>query len=394
MTTTHEIEIHGETAPGFEPVRQVFADSFTRGEELGAGFCVHLDGRKVVDLWGGFRRRDDRTPYDADTLQMVFSVTKGLSSLCLQMLVERGLLDLGAPVATWWPEFAAAGKEAMPVRWLLSHMAGLPTVDRRLTPEEMLAGDAVAEALAAQAPYWEPGTGYGYHALTFGWLVGELVRRIDGRRIGQFLAQEVAAPLGLDMWIGLPAELVDRVAPVQFPGPDMIELPGVDQHSLMVRAATVNGAVGPINHWVNEPSTFTAEIPAGNAITNARSLSRLYAAIIGTVEGGPRQPLLSSARIKAASRRLTTGPDLVFASGGVPVEIAIGEGFWVRGEPFPFGGPASFGHPGTSGALGFADPEHGIACGYVTNTSLGGAGVDPRSSALVRAAYEAAGIRA
>jgi len=393
MRTTEDYAIEGYVAPGFEEVRQAFADGFSAGDELGAAFSAHLEGRKVVDIWGGRLRPGDPTPYDADTLQMVYSVTKGLTAVCLHMLVDRGLIDLDEPVVNWWPEFAQAGKQDVPVRWLLSHQVGLPTIDQRLTPAQMLAGDPVADALAAQAPYWEPGTGYGYHALTFGWLVGEVFRRVEGRRVGRFLAEEIASPLGLDMWIGLPPELVGRVAPLNFDGPDMIEAPGVDQNSLMVRAGTLNGSVGALPHWVNDPATFVAEIPAGNGITNARSLSRLYAAVIGPVEGGPDRALLSPSRIEAARRRLTSGPDLVFASGGVPVEIAIGEGFWVHGgDVFPFGGPQSFGHPGTSGALGFADPEHGIACGYVTNTTSGAAGADPRSTRLVRAVYDAAGI--
>lgn len=381
-------EVLGRVSPGFEGVLRTFASHLATGTELGAAFCAHVDGRLVVDMWGGRRQLDSAEPYDDSTLQLIFSATKGIAALCVHMLVQQGLLDLDEPVTRWWPEFGAEGKDHIPVRWLLAHTAGLPTVDAKLSPEQVFAWEPVCQALAQQRPFWKPGTGYGYHALTFGWLVGEVFRRASGRTLGRFLADEVAGPLGLDMWIGLPPALASRVAPVVL-APDVIEAPGVDPASLLVRTATLNHALGPLREWVNDPASFSAEIPAGNAITNARSLSRLYAAMIGRVDDGPAEPLIDPGLLRAACVPQTSGLDLVFGSAGFPVTIKIGTGFWVHSEPaFPFGGPAAFGHPGTSGALGFADPEHGVACGYVTNKMTAALGADPRSSALVRAVYE------
>ncbi len=197
--------VTGLVEPGFEGVRAAFAANFAAGHEVGAALCVHVEGRKVVDLCGGSFDRDGNLPYGPDALQLVFSSTKGATAACANLLAQRGLLDLDAPVADYWPEFAQAGKETLPVRWLLSHQAGLPAIDRVLTPEEVQAWDPVIDALAAQAPFWEPGTAHGYHALTYGYLVGEVVRRISGRSLGTYFAEEVAGPLGLEFFIGLPA---------------------------------------------------------------------------------------------------------------------------------------------------------------------------------------------
>jgi CubicO group peptidase (beta-lactamase class C family) len=381
--------IQGHAAPGLGSVKDAFAANLEAGLDLGAGFCAHVDGEPVVDLWGGRREPGSEEPYGADALQMVFSATKGVTALCVHMAVERGVLDLDQPVARWWPEFAAAGKERVPVRWLLSHQVGLPTVDRALTPEEVFAWDPVCDALAAQRPYWDPGTAYGYHALTFGWLVGELFRRAEGRSVGRFLADEVALPLGLELWIGLPEALAGRVVPLSFAEAGTIP---AQSGSLLERTASLNGALPGLAGWVNEPTSFAVEMPAGNAITNARSLSRLYAAMIGPVAGGPPGALLSAAQLEVARTPQTSGPDAVFASGGLAVEIAIGVGFWVHSAVFAFGGAGTFGHPGTSGAVGFVDPEHQVACGYVTNKMADGLQPDVRPRRLVGALYEALGL--
>ncbi len=206
--------VTGLVEPGFEAVRDAFARNFEEGSELGSAFCVHVEGRKVVDLTGGSFDAAGSRPYGADALQLVFSSTKGATAVCANLLAQRGLLDLDAPVATYWPEFARAGKESMPVRYLLCHQAGVPAVDRRLSPEELQAWTPIIDALAEQTPFWKPGTAHGYHAITYGYLVGEVVRRITGRSLGTFFAEEVAGPLGLEFLIGLPAELEARVSPI------------------------------------------------------------------------------------------------------------------------------------------------------------------------------------
>ena len=380
--------MEGEAASGFERVIDAFAANLSDGSELGGAFAAHVGGRKVVDVWGGRRTSAAEEPYPGDGLQLIFSATKGLTALCIQTLVAEGHLDVDAPVAKYWPEFAQAGKDQIPVRYLLCHQAGLPTIDVVLTPEEVFRGEPVTQALAAMAPIWEPGTAYGYHALTYGWLVGEVFRRAAGETVGQFLRRRFVEPLGLDMWLGTPAEIDERVVSMEM-GPDMVDAPGVDPECLMVRAGTLNHSLPSIPNWVNEPEHWRPELPAGNAICDARSLSRLYAAVIGPVDGHPGC-LLPTELIAEASRNLSEGLDVVFGSAGLPVDIRFGQGFFVHGPGFPFGSPRSFGHPGASGALGFADPEHGVACGYVTNT-MTPAPPDPRSVALVEAVYESLG---
>jgi CubicO group peptidase (beta-lactamase class C family) len=204
----------GFVAPGFERVREAFAENFTQHGEVGAGVAVHVGGELVVDLWGGTADVQTGTPYTKDTLQLVFSTTKGATAVCANLLIQRGQLDPNAPVAEYWPEFARAGKADVPVIDLLCHRVGLPVVDGEVPLDDVLSWDPVCARLAAQKPVWEPGTAHGYHAITFGNLVGEVVRRVSGKSLGTFFADEVAAPLGLEFWIGLPEEHESRVAPL------------------------------------------------------------------------------------------------------------------------------------------------------------------------------------
>ena len=208
------VEIGGSVEPGFEGVRDAFAQNFEENGEIGAGYSLYVRGRKVVDIWGGVANVKTGAPYTDDSLQLVFSTTKGATAACANLLAQRGELDIDAPVAQYWPEFAQAGKENIPVRWLLSHKAGLPTVDAKLTTDEVFAWDPIIHALEVQEPYWEPGTAHGYHAITYGYLVGEVVRRVSGKSLGTFWHDEIAAPLDLEFWIGLPAEQEHRVAPL------------------------------------------------------------------------------------------------------------------------------------------------------------------------------------
>ena len=204
-------DIRGSVAPGFEPVRDAFESNFARHGDVGAGVAVYHQGELMVDLTGGSAADG---PYDETTLQLVFSTTKGAAAACVAILVDRGQIDPAAPVGNYWAEFAAGGKDEVTVEQMLSHRAGIPAVDSMLSIDQICAVGPVVEALAAQAPLWEPGSTHGYHALTYGWLAGELVRRVDGRSIGAFFADEVATPLGLDFWIGLPESEEARVAPL------------------------------------------------------------------------------------------------------------------------------------------------------------------------------------
>ena len=394
MSTTDATVVTGLVEPGFEGVRAAFAANFAAGHEVGAALCVHVGGRRVVDLCGGSFDAEGTRPYGPDSLQLVFSSTKGATAACANLLAQRGLLDLDAPVADYWSEFAQAGKETLPVRYLLSHQAGLPAIDRTLTPEEVQIWDPVIDALAAQAPFWEPGTAHGYHALTYGYLVGEVVRRVSGRSPGTFFAEEVAGPLGLEFFIGLPAALEPRVSPVV-----VAPIGGAAQSgegyasTLLARALSMGGAFRD-RAWMNRPAWHAAEVPGGNGITNATSLSRLYAGLVGTVEGGPPSALLAPEQTEAARTVLTFGEDRVFASVGFPLKQKIGLGFWRASPAATWGGAGSFGHGGAGGSYGFADPEHRLAIGYVMNKMAEGVVVDPRSSGIIKATYTALGARA
>ena len=410
MTTDYDADadadadavVDGLVEAGYEAVRDAFAANFAQGREVGAGFCVHVDGHKVVDIVGGSFDVGGTTPYGADTLQVVFSSTKGATAACANLLAQRGELDMDAPVTTYWPEFAQAGKDDMPVRYLLSHQAGLPAVDARLSAEEIRAWDPIAEALAAQAPFWEPGTAHGYHAVSYGYLVGEVVRRITGRSLGTFFRDEIAGPLGIDFYIGLPGHLEHRVSPIvaqpigaagaAATATTQSPTPTPYGKTLQARSLNLGGGIrDPL--WMNKPEWHAAEMPAGNGITNAAGLSRLYAGLIGTVEGGPAEPVLTPDQVERARTPLTSGRDQVFASVGMPLEQKIGLGFWRCSPVTRFGGTGSFGHAGAGGSYGFADPEHRLAVGYAMNkmaTEL----VDPRPHDLLRAVYASIGAEA
>src|SRR4051812_35838374 len=256
-------EIGGHVEPGFEAVREAFANNFEEHGEGGASYAFYVDGAPVVDLWGG-ARTDTGAPYDGNTLQVVFSSTKGAAAACAHLLAQRGELDLDAPVVRYWPEFGQAGKEHIPVRWLLSHQAGLPTIDAALTREEALAWEPVIHALEVQKPYWEPGVAHGYHAITYGHLVGEVVRRVDGRSLGTFFQEEFAEPLGLEFWIGLPEEHEPRVAPMipmDTGGVSIRDIFGTD--SPLARALDPNRAFeGEVGATAHHPDLHAAEPPA------------------------------------------------------------------------------------------------------------------------------------
>jgi CubicO group peptidase (beta-lactamase class C family) len=348
-------EIGGWTAPGFARVREAFAANLESGAEIGAAVAVYLHGRPVVDLWGGLADPDTGRPWEQDTLQVVYSTTKGITAACAHLLAQRGELDLDAPVAEYWPEFAANGKERIPVRWLLTHQAGLPAIDRPITPAEATAWEPVVTALAAQRPFWKPGTAHGYHGLTYGWLVGEVVRRVSGRSLGTFLAEEIAAPLGLDLWIGLPKDELPRVSRIVigFPDPDALSpidldaLPEpqreamaawADPESLTVRSL-LTLVTPPLDH--NDPAEQLAEMPSTNGICTARALARFYAALIGEVDG---HRILTPEVLAAAVAEQASGVDRVLR---VPGRVATGFGlptpdmFWY--------GPSAFGFPGLGG---------------------------------------------
>lgn len=382
------VDVNGTVAEGFEPVREAFAANFATGGERGAAVTVYRDGRRVVDLWAGTRDVEGDAPWEHGTAQIVRSATKGVAAAALLMLAERGELDLDAPVGEYWPEFKAAGKERALVRHLLSHRVGVPVLDRPLTPAQAADPALGAAAVAAQAPAWEPGTDHGYHAQTYSWLTSELVRRVSGRPIGEWVAAEIAEPAGLDLWIGLPETVaasgrVGRVGRVPTPetaGPHLRTRPKrsvadayADPDSLTSRAFA---AITPLPDE-NDPAYRAAALPASNGIATADGLARFYASLIGQVDGGTR--LFTPATVEPARREHSVGPDRVLVIG-----TRFGLGYMLHGAASPLLAPGSFGHPGRGGALGFADPESGIAFGYVTNGFRKSVTADGRAQALVR----------
>ncbi|MFD7877364.1 serine hydrolase domain-containing protein [Streptomyces sp. NPDC059766] len=384
------MNVHGTVAEGFEPVREAFVRNFEVLGDRGAAVAVYRDGHRVVDLWGGTRDVDGPAPWERDTAQIVRSATKGVAAAALLLLHQRGELDLQAPVGTYWPEYKAAGKERTRVADVLAHRAGVPVLDRPLSPAEAADPDLGAAAVAAQTPVWEPGTAHGYHAQTYSWLTGELVRRITGLPVGEWIAAEIAGPAGADFRLGIAPERAGRAGRV-----GQIEPPAgagtlrvrptravadayADPESLTRRAFA---AITPLPDE-NDPAYRAAALPASNGIATADGLARFYASLIGEVDGGRR--LFTPRTMELARGEQAAGADRVLVVG-----TRFGLGYMLHGAASPLLSPTSFGHPGRGGALGFADPESGLAFGYVTNGFRTSVTADPRAQALVRAVREA-----
>lgn len=369
------MKIHGFAEPRFKAVIRTFEHNLQRYDEIGAAVCVYHHGRRVVDAWAGLADPETNRPWQHDTLQVIYSATKGPVAACAHLLAQRGELDLDAPIARYWPEFATAGKHLIPVRWALSHQAGLPALDHPLTLADVAAWNPASTALAAQAPAWEPGTAHGYHALTYGWIVGELVRRISGHSVGTFFRREIATPLGLDLWIGLPSDQQHRVSRIMAPPMDLSSL---DRSSLMVRAMLPTNE--PLD--LNRPDLRAAEIPAVNGVCTAEALARFYAALIGPVDGNR---ILDPDTLATATAEQTAGPDRILMT---PTRWALG--FGLPTPELPWFTPTLFGHAGHGGSLGFADPASGLAFAYVMNRIHTTLEPDPRASDLAVTAIAAA----
>ncbi|WP_153814082.1 serine hydrolase domain-containing protein [Streptomyces sp. SUK 48] len=381
-----DVVVNGTVAEGFEPVREAFAANFARLGERGAAVAVYRDGRRVVDLWAGTKDVDGTAPWEPGTAQIVRSATKGVAAAGLLLLHQRGHLDLDAPVGTYWPEYKTAGKERTLVRHLLAHRAGVPVLDRPLTMAEAADPDLGAAAVAAQAPVWEPGTDHGYHAQTYSWLVGELVRRVTGRPVGEWLADELAGPAGADFRLGLPAAeqgRAGRVGEIEAPQSAgalklrpkrSVSAAYADPDSLTRRAFA---AITPLPDE-NDPAYRAAALPAATGIATADGLARVYASLIGEVDGGVR--LFTPETMELARAERSAGADRVLVVG-----TRFGLGYMLHGSASPLLSPGSFGHPGRGGALAFADPESGIGFGYVTNGFRKSVTSDPRAQALVQA---------
>lgn len=349
---------------------------------------MQVNGETCVDLWGGVANPKTETLWHRDTVVPVFSCTKAATALCAHILIDRGQLDLDAPIARYWPEFATPGKEQATVRMALDHSLGLPAVRQTLKRGACCDWDHMIAVLAAEEPFWPPGSKTGYHMITFGWIIGELVRRVSGLSLGQFFAAEIAAPLGLDFWIGLPRDILSRVARVipPEPGPDMPDTPFVaavqnQPHSVPHLALLNSGGFNP-----NRPEVLAAEIGGAGGVANARALAGMFASVSHR-DGG----LLSAARI-AEMGRLSSW---AVTDATLMIPTRFGQGFMLSMDNGnqPVGnsvvmGESAFGHVGMGGSIGFADPEYGLAFGYAMNRQGGGILLNPRGQSLVDAAYE------
>ncbi|MFF9112146.1 serine hydrolase domain-containing protein [Streptomyces sp. NPDC014805] len=383
-----EPQVHGHCDPRFTAVREAFEENFRQRGELGAAVAVTVGSVTVVDLWGGWADAARTRPWERDTVVNVWSTTKGPVALAAHLLADRGLLDLDAPVARYWPEFAAAGKEGVLVRHLLSHRAGLAGLREPHSFEELCGWELTTRRLAATEPWWEPGTRSGYHALTYGFLVGEVVRRVTGMLPGAFLRKEVTGPLGIDFTIGLPEEEAHRAAElVHAPArPDSEQGAVFAQLAPAALAALTNPPVGAAQ--ANTARWRAAEIPAANGHGTARAVAALYGILAGRGAYGDARVLSAE-----AAERVREGQgacrDLVLGAGFAH-ETEVGLGLWLSGPNGSYGpNPKAFGHDGFGGSCGLADPEAGVSLGYVMNRMGPHIADDPRKTALVDALYGA-----
>lgn len=394
------MEIHGSCDSRFQAVRQEFGKNFRERGEVGASVCVTLHGKTVVNLWGGMARPETQTPWTEETVSIVFSSTKGATALCAHILASRGQLDLDAPVATYWPEFAQAGKANIPVKMLLNHQAGLPGIRERLPHGAYADWELMVNALAKEEPFWEPGTRNGYHALTIGWLVGEVVRRVSGKSLGTFFQDEVAKPLGLDFWIGLPEDKEFRVAPMIPAAPD--------SESLLFKEMTTPGTLAMLalvntgGYMGSKPEFDTraahaAEIGGAGGITNARGLAGMYAPLAcgGKLNGVELVNADTLTRMSLVSS--ATGKDAVLI---MPTRFALGFMKSMDNRRGSVGlqdsaitSEDAFGHVGAGGSFGFADPKAGMSFGYTMNKMGSGILLADRGQSLVDATYRSLGYQ-
>jgi CubicO group peptidase (beta-lactamase class C family) len=375
--------VDGFCEPRFEPVREALEGNLRERAELGAAVSVVLDGRPVVDIWGGWMDLAGTRPWQRDTLVDVFSAGKPMAAVCVLMLFERGAVDLDAPVARYWPEFAAHGKGAISVRTLLSHRAGLPGIRRALPAGAMYDWELMTETLAGEEPWWEPGTRHGYHVNTFGFLAGEVVRRAVGESVGTFFRKEIAEPLEADFHFGVGAEEDPRIA--EFTFGDVASPTETDVPREALQVYMNPPGVSGVGETVNTRAWRAAVMPSTNGHATARALAAVYSALIGGAQGTGRT-LLRRATLDDAIAEASAGPDAVLGRSS-----RFGLGFQLTQPERPLGpNPRAFGHFGAGGSLGFADPDTGLAFGYVMNSS-GPRWQNPRNRALIDAVFSSLG---
>ena len=394
----------GTCRPGFERVAEAFERNLKEKGEIGASVCLTVGGETVVDLWGGVADPKTQAPWTRDTVSIVFSCTKGATALCAHVLASRGALDLDAPVAELWPEFAQHGKERVTTRMMLDHSSAVPAVRAKVKDDGPYDWAYMTDRLAAEVPFWEPGTRNGYHGFTFGWTVGEMVRRASGKSLGTFFRDEIAGPLGLDFWIGLPEEIEPRVAPIvahvykaaDAVTPFMRDL-ATNKESVAALFYFNNGA------WrsggANTRAGHAAEIGAANGITNARGLAGMYAPL-GNGGGDlvDATTLASMGEVSMATHddatlRIPTRFALGFMKSMDNRKRSLAAKLWGEDCDSVILGSAAFGHVGAGGSLGFADPVAGLSFGYTMNRMGPGLLMNERGQSLVDAAYLSLGYK-
>lgn len=390
-----QVAILGHTEPGYEAVAEAFADNFTYRDELGAACSMYVDGVQVVDLWGGLRNRKTGEPWERDTMVIVWSATKGMSGLAIALAVSRGLLDYDERVSTYWPEFGQRGKETITVRQLLSHQAGLFALDAPVDKTLLGDLDRLAVVLAQQKPEWAPGERQAYSMLSLGFYESELLRRVDPmhRSLGRFFQDEIASPLGLDLYIRLPEEIPNsRLALIEEVSPLRLVM-HLNRVPLGLALAAIN-PVSPLRRSDRNPSSNVPldpahvyvrnlEVPAGGGVGTARALAGAYSAFAtGGRELGLRQETLQALMAPAVP------PARGFTDECLKFEWQLSLGFAKPSRGLPFGSPSAFGMPGWGGTFAYADPEVKAGYAYVTNR-MGGAGADPREMAIRTAFHQA-----
>lgn len=388
--------VHGTFNPEFKRVAEEFEKNFAERGEVGASVCVVQNGKTVVDLWGGHKDESTEESWTEDTVSVVWSSTKGATALCAHILAERGLLDFDAPVAHYWPEFGQAGKADIPVQMLLNHQAGVPAISEPLPDNAFQNWDVMTAALAQQEPFWEPGTRTGYHALTFGWLVGELVRRISGKSLGNFFQDEVATPLDIDFWIGLPEEVEHRVARMITAEPNTASPFSQAMSDPQAFQPFILNTGGYMENF-DSRAGHAAEVGAAGGITNARSLAKMYAPLADGGSLGGTKIVGSDAIHKMMNVSSATGRDATLL---VPTRFSLGFAKAVDSRRRPTGyrdscivSEDAFGHPGNGGSFGFAVPNERLSFAYTMNKMGQGTFVNDRGQSLIDAIYESIGYR-
>jgi CubicO group peptidase (beta-lactamase class C family) len=393
----------GTCHPDWAAVQAAFEENFRSRGEVGASVCIEVDGQRTVDLGAGIADISTGAPWTPETLSLVFSSTKGATALCAHLLLDRGELDLHAPVSRYWPGFRQAGKAGVTVAMCLDHSAGVPGFREPIKTDGFLDWDYVVERLEREQPFWEPGTRHGYHSMTFGWTVGELVRRVSGQSLGAFFQTEVAEPLGLDFWIGLPEEQERRVSALLAPVVDPVELakmPAVkalaaDPESSTAKSLDNTGGYGVFafddetGRGVFDSREYhAAELGGSGGITTARGLAGMYSPLaLGGAELLSKKQVMLMRRVSMATHR-----DEITH---LPLRFGLGYMRATDCRHLPAGellsmslGDGAFGHPGAGGSIGFADPDHRMSFGYHMNQMGPAALIDQRAQSLIDAAYD------